>query len=409
MLLVDLDYFKDINDTLGHAVGDAVLIEVGRRIQACAPEDGLLARVGGDEFAIITDGRGEGELGAIAARVTSELSNPVAYENQSLAIGASVGIALTQDISNTTDLFTKADIALYEAKAAGRGCIRVFEPAMELRVRDRKALISDLSVATEKGELELVYQPLWDASSKRIAGFEALLRWHHPVRGLVLPEAFISLAEESGLMSSIGEWVLRTACSEAATWGAELSVSVNISTRQLSDPRFVESIVAALMDTGLDHRRLEIEVTESALLKDANLPILQEVNDLGIRIALDDFGTGFSSLSYLQRFPFSKLKIDRSFILNAPRDKKSMAIVGTVVALARTLGMQVTAEGVENADQFAWLAEHCDQIQGYYVGKPMRVAEVQSYLSREASLDRTATVGCTPRGCPVGRSSPMSP
>ena len=302
------------------------------------------------------------------------------------SLGASVGIAWTRDSAVGTELFTKADIALYEAKAAGRGCVLMFQPEMELRVRERKALLSDLSRAAENGELELAYQPLLDTVSGRTAGFEALLRWQHPTRGRVLPENFIPLAEESGLMPSIGEWALRAACADAQDWPAHLSVSVNISTRQLADPRFVEKVRAALGDTGFDHRRLEFEVTESALLRDANLPILQEIGDLGIRISLDDFGTGFSSLSYLQRFQFSKIKIDRSFIANAPHDPKSKAIVRTVVELARTLGMQVTAEGVETAEQFDWVAQNCDQAQGYYCGRPIPTAEIPSFLAKEGAI-----------------------
>src|SRR5690606_28038656 len=209
-------------------------------------------------------------------------------------------------------------------------------------------------------------------------------RWHHPVRGTVSPAEFIPLAEEGGLIDAIGEWALRTACAEALNWPDHLIVAVNISTRQLADPHFLEKVVKALQDTQFDHRRLELEVTESALLQEANLPILQELADLGIRVVQDDFGTGYSSLSYLQRFQFSKLKIDRSFILNTPRDKKNVAIVGTVVELARTLGMQVTAEGVETAAQYDWVAQHCDQAQGYLVAKPMPASEVAAYLATEA-------------------------
>jgi EAL domain-containing protein (putative c-di-GMP-specific phosphodiesterase class I) len=261
----------------------------------------------------------------------------------------------------------------------------VFKPEMETRLKERKERLADLSRAAENGELELAYQPLMDALSRRTVSFEALLRWRHPTCGLIAPDQFIPLAEESGLIVDIGEWVLRTACAEAAKWPAHLSISVNLSTRQFADERLVDKIVNALMDTGLDHRRLELEVTESALLRDANLPVLKSIHDLGIRLALDDFGTGYSSLSYLQRFQFSKLKIDRSFIISVPENAKSKAIVCTVVDLARTLGMCVTAEGVETSAQFDWITGVCDEVQGYYVSKPMGAGEAAAYLVKEAN------------------------
>lgn len=388
VLVIDLDQFKEINDTKGHAVGDAVLVEVARRVRGSAPEGSLVARLGGDEFAIVLENWLPDELIQLGNGIVETLSHPIVELGHSLTVGASVGIASTHSGAEGADLFIKADIALYDAKAAGRGRVMLFEPGMEARIRDRWALLADLALAAEKGELELAYQPLLDTASRRTVGFEALLRWRHPSRGIIRPDEFISLAEESGLIIGIGEWALRAATAEAATWSKELSVAVNVSTCQLAKAEFLDTIVNALMDTGLDHRRLELEVTESALLGDTNLPILKAINDLGIRIALDDFGTGYSSLSYLQRFRFSKLKIDRSFIMNVPADGKSKAIVRTVVELARTLGMRVTAEGVETAEQFEWIAENCDQVQGYYIARPMPPAEIPTYLANEADKPR---------------------
>ena len=384
VLVIDLDFFKEINDTKGHAVGDAVLVEVARRIRASVPDDSLVARLGGDEFAIVIEDCSPDDLVELGNQIIHTLSCPIVEECQSLTVGACVGIASTHAGAQCADLFIKADIALYDAKAAGRGRVMMFESSMEARIRDRWALLRDLANAAEKGQFELLYQPLLDTVSRRTAGFEALLRWRHPTRGLISPTVFIPLAEEGGLIVDIGGWVLRTATAEAARWPKELSIAVNVSTCQLAHAKFLDTIVTGLLDSGLDHRRLELEVTESALLSDTNLPILKEINDLGIRIALDDFGTGYSSLSYLQRFQFSKIKIDRSFITGVPTDAKSRAIVKTVVDLARTLGMSVTAEGVETADQFDWIAENCDQVQGYYVARPMPSKEVPAYLALEA-------------------------
>lgn len=388
VLVIDLDFFKEINDTKGHAVGDAVLVEVAKRVRNCVPQHTLVARLGGDEFAIVLENWLPRELVRLGTQVVETLSRPIVELGHSLTVGASVGIASTQAGAGRADLFIKADIALYDAKAAGRGRVMLFEPSMEARIRDRWALMADLAHAAENGELELAYQPLLDTASRRTRGFEALLRWRHPSRGMIRPDEFIPLAEESGLIIGIGEWALRAALAEAAKWPEELSVAVNISTRQLAHAQFLDTIITALMDTCIDHRRLELEVTESALLSDTNLPILTEINHLGVGIALDDFGTGYSSLSYLQRFQFSKLKIDRSFIRSVPADAKSKAIVRTVVDLARTLGMHVTAEGVETAEQFEWIAENCDQVQGYFIARPMSAAEIPAYLASETDKHR---------------------
>ncbi|MGD9915934.1 MAG: putative bifunctional diguanylate cyclase/phosphodiesterase [Rhizobiaceae bacterium] len=383
VLLVDLDSFKEINDTLGHTVGDTVLASVATRLREVVPDGYLVARIGGDEFAVIAENSTLPEVAALGQRISAALSRPFVVDGEVLSFGASIGIASTDSTAAGLELFTKADIALYEAKASSNGEAVVFRPAMEARMRDRKELLADLSSAVEKGELELDYQPLLDIASQRTAGFEALVRWRHPVRGLVRPDEFIALAEESGLIVSIGEWVLRTACAEATSWPQGISVAVNLSTRQFSDHSLVDTIVQALMDSGLDHRRLELEITESALLHEANLPILKAIRDLGVRLALDDFGTGYSSLGYLQRVAFDKLKIDRSFIMDAPGNAKSKAIVEAVLEMARVLEISVTAEGVENAEQMQWISGRCHQAQGYFIAKPMPPREVSAYLSRE--------------------------
>jgi len=271
---------------------------------------------------------------------------------------------------------------------------------MEVRIRERKEILADLTNAIANDELELDYQPLLDMATQTTAGFEALVRWRHPGRGRVGPDKFIPLAEESGLIVGIGEWVLRTACRQAATWPAEVSLSVNISTRQFSDHRLVDKIVKALTESGLDHRRLELEVTESALLRQANLPTLKAIRELGIRLALDDFGTGYSSLSYLKRVQFDKLKIDQSFVKDAPTNAKSKAIVETVANLARALGMTVTAEGVENAEQMRWISGRCDQAQGYFISRPMPAGDIAAYLQAERKSAPEGLAVATPTAAP---------
>jgi len=384
VLVVDLDHFKEVNDSLGHPIGDAVLTGTARRLEACAPEGATVSRLGGDEFAIIlTAGATRRKVLRLAGKVLKAMTPPHEVDGLTVRASASIGIALGEPTEDADRLFKKADIALYAAKAEARGSYRVFEAAMEAELQERQALRADLAVALERKEFELVYQPLVDLKSNRVSGFETLLRWRHPVHGMISPARFIPIAEDSGMMVAIGDWVLRTACEAAAHWPTRVSLAVNLSTRQFADTGLVDKIALTLEATGLPHQRLELEITESVLLKDdrANLKALRRLRELGIRIALDDFGTGYSSLGYLQQFPFSKIKIDRSFIDGLPDNEESQAIVRAVTGLGRSLGMRVTAEGVETEAQLDWIRSGCDEVQGYLISKPVPASGVPGLMA----------------------------
>ena len=374
-LLLDLDHFKEINDTLGHMVGDTLLVSTAERLRACLRPDDLLARLGGDEFAVIVKGyEGKDEIGLLAQRMIDTASAPHVVDGQAFRIGASIGIALSPEGGEDPEqIFKNADISLYAAKSDSRGGFRFFVSAMEAVLQQRQALHADLREAFGGNQFSLVYQPLVDLESEQVCGFEALLRWNHPVRGMVSPEEFIPVAEETGLIVEIGAWVLRTACAEAALWPEHIWVAVNLSVRQFSAGDLSAKVEAVLRRTGLTASRLELEITESVLLRDSDaiLATLSRLKDMGIRIALDDFGTGYSSLRYLQRFPFSKIKIDRSFISGLPANTESQAIVRSVIGLGRSLGMKVTAEGVETKAQLDWVKSGCDEVQGYYLSRPV--------------------------------------
>jgi len=387
VLILDLDHFKEVNDTLGHPVGDEVLLGTARRLRDCVGEGDTVARLGGDEFAVIVTGYAQvAEVRKLARRIIEAANRPHEVAGETVMVGGSAGISL----SGTRDaerLLKEADIALYVAKGEARGGYRIFEPAMEAGLNERQALRADLRSGLERNEFELHYQPIIDLKQGRVASFEALLRWRHPRHGLVSPERFIPLAEETGLILAIGEWALDSACAEAARWPADVSVAVNLSPRQFRDNNLVDIISHALDRSGLAPSRLELEITESVLLTDsrANLITLRRLREGGIRIALDDFGTGYSSLGYLQRFPFSKIKIDRSFTSGLPQSEESQAIVRSVMGLGRSLGMRVTAEGVENAAQLDWVRAGCDEAQGYFLSRPVPAAEVPA-LIEEFSL-----------------------
>jgi diguanylate cyclase (GGDEF)-like protein len=397
VLLLDLDHFKEVNDTLGHPVGDEVLLGTARRLRECTGPGDTVARLGGDEFAVIVTGYTEvGELRRLAKRIIAAANRPHELGGETALVGASAGISLSRS-RDPERLLKEADIALYAAKGDARGGYRIFEPAMEAGLNERQALRADLRQGLERNEFELHYQPIVDLKRGHISGFEALLRWRHHRHGLVPPDQFIPLAEETGLILSIGEWALRTACAEAVNWPDDISVAINLSTRQFRDNNLVDVIAHALDHSGLAPSRLELEITETVLLNDsrANLATLRRLRENGIRIALDDFGTGYSSLGYLQRFPFSKIKIDRSFTSGLPQSEESQAIVRAVMGLGRSLGMRVTAEGVENSEQLEWIRSGCDEAQGFYLSRPvprhMVPALIEEFSGRTSERARVAS------------------
>jgi diguanylate cyclase (GGDEF)-like protein len=382
LLCIDLDHFKEINDTLGHPTGDAFLQRVADRLRGCVRETDVVARMGGDEFAIMQLAANQPtDATVLASRVIENLTaQPIEISGHDLTAGASIGIAMAPlDGADADQLLRSADLALYQAKIEGRGGYRFFEPQMNERMQARRKLEADLKKALAAGEFELYYQPLLDLKRNEIEGFEALLRWHHPERGMISPADFIPLAEETGLIVPIGEWVLREACAEAALWQNHICVSVNLSPVQFKNPGLVPAVVRALAASGLEAARLELEITETVLLQDneATLATLHKLRSLGARIALDDFGTGYSSLGYLQSFPFDKIKIDRSFIKGLGEGTNSLAILRAVASLGANLGMATTAEGVETEEQFAKVkAEGITHVQGYLVGRPRPAQEI---------------------------------
>jgi diguanylate cyclase (GGDEF)-like protein len=390
LMCLDLDRFKGVNDVFGHAIGDGLLCEVARRLQQAA-DGGFLARMGGDEFTLIVDGGPQpARAEAVAARLMASLDSALALAGHELRIGLSIGVAVfPDDGDDVAALIRNADAALDRAKAAGRGSIRFFETAMESELRERRSLQLDLQSARARGELSLHYQPQALATGE-IIGFEALVRWTHPSRGAVPPAVFIPLSEESGLIMAIGEWVLREACREAATWSKPLSVAVNLSPAQFRHGDLAGLVHGILLETGLAPSRLELEITEGVLFGDfpRALSILRRLKALGARIAVDDFGTGHSSLANLQAFPFDKIKIDRSFIASMSRAPQSQAIVRAVIGLARGLNLPVVAEGVETSEQLAFLCrESCDEVQGYFVGRPSPIQTYAALVGRH-DMDR---------------------
>jgi len=383
LLCLDLDRFKAVNDTLGHAAGDAVLRAVTERLRQCTRETDLVVRFGGDECAIVQEKANQPvDATALARRLVEALGQPFEIDQQEIVIGASIGIALSTDGTETAEaLLKRADLALYRAKDDGRGTFRFFEREMDEAMQARRALELDLRRALAEEQFEVFYQPLVQTGG--IAGFEALLRWFHPVRGVVSPVDFIPLAEEIGLIGAIGAWVLTRACNDAAAWPGKLKVAVNLSPAQFRTRSLVEDTAHALFTSGLPATRLEVEITESVMLQDDNsvLDTLHALRRIGIRIAMDDFGTGYSSLSYLRRFPFDKIKIDQSFVRGIADQDDCRTIVRAVIGLGRSLGMAVNAEGVETAEQLdALRAEGCGEIQGYLFSKPRPVGQVMELL-----------------------------
>jgi diguanylate cyclase (GGDEF)-like protein/PAS domain S-box-containing protein len=385
VLGIDLDRFKHVNDTLGHWAGDQLLQQVAERLRQCVRDGDIAARIGGDEFVLLQTDASQPEASSVLARrIIETLSRPYDLAGNQMTIGASVGIALSpRDGEEADSLVRNADIALYRAKSIERGTVCFFQRGMDTQLQERRALEQDIARATASGDFDLAWQPQFSiASPMRTEGFEALLRWRHPVLGDLPPERFVPLAEESGLIVPIGAWVLKSACQEAADWPVPLHVAVNVSPRQFVVGDFVALVDDALGTTGLSPDRLEIEITETLLMKDgdAALGVLRQMKRRGLRIALDDFGTGYSSLSYLQRFPFDKVKIDRSFVLALSTSEDARAIVSAILAMARQLRLEVTAEGVETCEQLEFLrAQRCDQVQGYLLARPLTRQQLADY------------------------------
>jgi diguanylate cyclase (GGDEF)-like protein len=385
VLCLDLDQFKSVNDTLGHPVGDALLKTVAQRLDHCVGDSDMVARLGGDEFAIIlpTIG-GPQDAEQTASKVIDVLGQPYEIQGHELVVGASIGIAIAPGDGDAADaLLRNADMALYRAKGDGRGRFNFFEPEMDRRIQLRRTLELDLRKAFQNGEFELYYQPLINLAGGDVSGFEALLRWRHPERGMVSPAEFIPLAEEIGLITPLGEWVLRNACAEAMTWPAHVKVAVNLSPVQFKSRNLVQAVLTALAYSRLPATRLELEITESVLLgeTEANLAVLHQLRSLGVHISMDDFGTGYSSLSYLRSFPFDKIKIDQSFVRELAERPDCMAIIRAVVGLGTSLGIATTAEGVETPEQLERLrAEGCTEVQGFLLRPPRRASDVALML-----------------------------
>jgi diguanylate cyclase (GGDEF)-like protein len=388
ILHIDLDGFKGVNDTLGHAAGDAVLKQVSQELTGCLREGDFLARLGGDEFAILTGRLDRAEdAAALAERIVKKIAEPLEVDGHSVLIGASVGIAIAPIDGNDGELLKRrADLAMYRAKAEGRSTYHFYEERLDTALQDRRSAEAALRMALLKGEFRLAFQPLVNLVDNRVSAFEALLRWQCPKRGLLAPMAFMAIAEESGLIAPIGEWVLREACAVASNWPDHIGIAVNLSPIQFRKERkLVEQVKSALDSAGLAPDRLELEITESVLIADDECAalILRELKELGVKVALDDFGTGYSSLSYLRRFPFDKIKIDRSFVQDSAENADSLAIVKAVIALGRSLGMATVAEGVETEAQLDIVSEQgCTEVQGYLFSEPLPVQAANEFAAR---------------------------
>ncbi len=386
VFLLDLDRFKNVNDTLGHAIGDLLLRKVADRLESLAGDGCVVARLGGDEFVLLVPSITQlAQTETLAARIVDLIGRAYAIEGHMINVGASVGVALGPIHGETAGVLMKnAELALYSSKADGRGRFSSFAPAMGARMQARRGIELNLRRALALRQFELFYQPQIDLETQAIVGFEALVRWHMNDGSSISPSTFIPIAEETGLIIPIGEWVMRTACAAAAGWRCDASVAVNISPVQFRSG-LVEMVVSALAHAGLAPSRLELEITEGALLDDteAVLSILQHLRRLGVKVSMDDFGTGYSSLRYLQKFPFDKIKIDQSFVREMEHNEEAVAIVRAVATLGASLGIQTTAEGVETERQLAAIrAEGCSQVQGYLTGKPMPLSQVHALLSK---------------------------
>jgi diguanylate cyclase (GGDEF)-like protein/PAS domain S-box-containing protein len=400
VLCLDLDRFKEVNDLFGHAAGDTVLQTVASRVTAVLGEREMMARLGGDEFAVLMPGVASPAAASRLAEAILEALRTTSDTPETNSISTSIGIALyPDDATDRQVLLTHADTALYRAKTEGRNTYRFFEARMGAEVRERRMLEHDLRLAISRDELRLVYQPQQEIQSGAITGFEALLRWKHPIRGDVSPAIFIPIAEETGVILEIGDWVLKTACREAATWPRPLTVAVNVSAVQLYNADFVRELHQILLETGLPPSRLEIEITETALVRDfaRALTTLRLIKALGIRIAMDDFGTGYSSLSNLRAFPFDKIKIDGSFIRSVNSNEQAATIVRAVLGLGRGLGLPVLAEGVETDAELQFLQDElCDEVQGYLLGRPAAIGSFRNLTHADVVLDASDDLALRP-------------
>jgi diguanylate cyclase (GGDEF)-like protein/PAS domain S-box-containing protein len=399
VLSVDMDRLKEVNDVFGHSVGDQLLIETSRRIQDTA-RGGVVARLSGDEFGLIIDGAQPQAALALAERLMAVMNEEFTIDGKTLRAGLTIGISVfPRNGMDAASLLANASVALFRAKAKGRGSVSVFEAETDQQIRDRRALHQDLASAVRNGQLSLYYQPQaltgHDVIEPEFIGFEALARWIHPQRGFVPPSDFIPLAEESGLIVELGEWILREACREAASWTKPMQVAVNLSPAQFQHGDLVGLVHSILLETGLQPGRLELEITEGVLIEDfeRGLSLLRRLKALGVRIAMDDFGSGYSSLTYLQAFPFDKIKIDRTFVLNLGRNTQSAAIIRAMIGLGHGLDISIVAEGVETQDQLTFLAqENCDQVQGYFLGKPAPITQyagIVGELPQDADIRKT--------------------
>jgi diguanylate cyclase (GGDEF)-like protein len=395
VLFLDLDRFKVINDSLGHAVGDKLLIAIAERLKSCVRPGDVVARLGGDEFTILLNRSGEtAEVVSIAERLQMKIAEPFQVDNYEVFTTASIGIIVSSDVHRQPEDFLRdADAAMYRAKETGKARYEIFDREMHVRNMNLLRVETDLRHAVERNEFQVLYQPIVELATGKVNEFEALIRWKHPVHGLILPNEFVGVAEETGLIIQIGKWILDESCRQIAEWqrkfGIPLSISVNLSAKQLMHPNLVSQIQNILLETGLEPNQLKLEVTESTVMEhsERSLKVLSDLDSLGVALSTDDFGTGYSSLSYLQRFPFERLKIDRSFIKIMDDDDKSRAIVKTILMLGDNLGIEVVAEGIENVSQLENLRSlGCKSGQGYLFSRPIDGETAERFLANGANV-----------------------
>jgi diguanylate cyclase (GGDEF)-like protein len=391
LIFLDLDNFKDVNDTQGHDSGDQLLRLVAKRLASCMRESDILARLGGDEFVVVCpSGAAQESVAAVVQRIQAFFEEPFEIDGRQIYTSASIGIAVYPDDSqDASSLFRCADTAMYHAKSEGKGQFRFFSAELNQKIMLRVALENSLRMGLEKQEFFLNYQPLWDQKTARMYGVEALLRWQSPDYGLTQPTAFISLLEDTGLIIRVGEWVLRTACLQLREWNlsehGDLKIAVNISGKQMKHPGFIEMLAGIISETGVDARNIELEFTESVMMDNAEntVEIFRKLKEMGLQLSIDDFGTGYSSLNYLKHFPVDRIKIDRSFIAGVNHNGNDAAIIEAIVSMAQSLGLRVVAEGVENSDQLRSITDlGCDEIQGFYLAKPMNADALAEKLGK---------------------------